>query len=396
MTEKLYYADSYLKEFTASVKSVDKAEDYYHVKLDRTAFYPTSGGQLFDTGCISDEKVIDVIESNDDVIHVLETKPPFQSGDEVNSRIDWERRRDNMQKHTGQHILSQAFIKVCDAATISARLGEEDSTIDLDISQLNNNLVIETENLANRIIFENRTVSTKFAPVDELDNYPLRKIPDRSEDKYRIIIIDDFDWSACGGTHCSTTGSVGIIKITGQEKIRGNLRFHFLTGLKALEDYRWRFNQVEDISNLFSCHARDSFRLIEHIIAENNNLRREKDELRKKLLPVLIEEWVANPKEINGHKLISIDLSGEDFSFARDAGLCMINNHNAIVLIGVDDRLLTAVSKSIPISALDIMNKASQIFGGKGGGSPELAQGGGFSPDDIKFLIAHPEKVIDI
>lgn len=396
MTERLYYNDSYLTEFSASVESVEKVEDCYHVRLNRSAFYPTSGGQLFDTGFLSDEKVIDVVDSNGDVIHVLESNPSFQIGDEITGKIDWVRRRDNMQKHTGQHLLSQAFIKICNAPTISARLSEEYSTVDLDCSNLNNDLLIETENLANRIIFENRKVLTKFIPHSELDKYPLRKIPKRSEGEFRIIIIDDFDMSACGGTHCSTTGSVGMIKITGREKIRGKLRYHFLTGLKALEDYRWRFNLVEDISNLFSCHGRDTFKLIENLMTENNNLRREKNELRKKQLPVMIDEWIANAKDINGSKVICVDLSDEDFGFARNAALSVINNHDAIVIIGVGDKLLSGVSKSIPISALDIMKKAGQIFGGKGGGSSELAQGGGFSPNDIKVLIAHPEKVIDI
>ncbi|MFH1701535.1 MAG: DHHA1 domain-containing protein [Candidatus Zixiibacteriota bacterium] len=396
MTERLYYADSYLKEFTASVESVIKVDEYYHVLLDRTAFYPTSGGQLFDTGCLSNEKVIDVIESAGDVIHILEEKPVFQPGDEVSGKIDWERRRENMQKHTGQHILSQSFIQICNAVTVSARLGEDDSTIDLDVSQLNNNSIIDTENMANQIIFENRPVSTKYIPAAELQQYPLRKIPDRGDDNYRVINIGNFDWSACGGTHCAATGSVGLIKITGQEKIRGKLRFHFLTGLKALEDYRWRFTQVEDISNLFSCHGRDSLKMIENILTENNDLKREKIEMRRKMMPSLVEEWIAAAKDINGLKVISADMAGEDFEFVRNAALSTTNNHKAVVLIGVGGRLLAAVSKSLPISASDIMKNACQKYGGKGGGTPELAQGGGFTPDDLKILIAHPEKVIDI
>lgn len=396
MTERLYYNDSYLLTFKAKVTSIEEVDGHFRVKLDESAFYPTSGGQLFDTGNLSGERVIEVIEEAGDIYHVIESKPDFKSGDKVSGKIDAGRRRDNMQKHTGQHILSRAFIEVCGAETVSARLGEEDSTIDLNRESVSEDDVRKAEELANETIFENRPVKIEFVPHDALRNIPLRKIPDREEDRYRVIIIEDFDWSACGGTHCASTGSVGIIKITGEEKVRGSARFHFLTGMTALADYRWRYDQIERISNLFTRHGRESLAAVENLMDEYSQLKKKNAALKKELLPTHAEKWYRDAKEIGGRKIIALDHSGDDFKAARETALGIINRYDVIVMIGVDDKLLVAASKDQAISASDILNRAAEMFGGRGGGSPQLAQGGGFQPDDIKVLLAAPEKILDI
>lgn len=396
MTERLYYTDSCMLEFKAGVIGIDYVNEKYRITLDRSAFYPTSGGQLFDTGYISGERVVDVIEENREVVHILEKKPAFLIGDEVEGKIDPARRRDNMQKHTGQHILSRAFIEICGAKTVSARLGEEDSSIDLDRDQVSKDDLINAEDLVNLVIFQNRPVKIDFISYEKLKEIPLRKIPDRQEGNFRIITIEDFDWSACGGTHCLATGSVGIIKVSGKEKIRGNLRVHFLTGLKALDDYRWRFDQIEAISNVFTRHGRESFDAVWALNEENKSLRRQVAELRKELLPMLVDRWYNDSIELNGNRIIALDLSGQDFKAAKGTALAVINKYDAVVLIGIDDKLLVAVSKSLSVSAADIIKNASERFGGKGGGTPQLAQGGGFNPEDIKVLIADPGMIINI
>jgi alanyl-tRNA synthetase len=380
MTERLYYTDSTLLTFKAKVTGIDQVEDLYRVRLDQSAFYPTSGGQLFDTGNLSGARVIDVIEEKEEVFHIVENEPTFKVDDKVSGKIDENRRRDNMQKHTGQHILSRALIEVCDAATVSARLGEDDSTIDVSRENLSNDDLKRAEFLANEAIFQNRPVSIDFVSHDMLKDIPLRKIPGRVKDTYRIITIEDFDWSACGGTHCFSTGSVGIIKITGQEKIRGHQRIHFLTGLKALEDYRWRHDQIEEISN----------------IDENIRLRKKNAELKKQLLPTFIEQWHNKALDINGKKVIALDFSGEDFKEARQAALGIINKYEVVAVIGADDKLLIAVSQGLSLSAADLLKQAADRFGGRGGGSPQLAQGGGFKADDIKVLLAAPGEIFDI
>ncbi len=396
MTERLYYTDSHILTFKATVTGVEEVDGVYRVRLDRSAFYPTSGGQLFDTGNLSGATVREVVEEQGEIYHILESPPGFAVGDKVSGKIDGIRRRDNMQKHTGQHILSRAFIEVCEVETVSARLGEEDSTIDVNREELTAEEISRAEELANVVIFENRPVSIDFVPHDRLKDIPLRKIPDRTEDRYRIIVIEDFDWSACGGTHCRATGSVGVIKIIGQERVHGTLRLHFLTGLSALADYRWRFDQIERISKMFSRHGKESLAAVENLVDENAQLRRKISEMRKELLPSRVESWYRKAHDVGGTKVIALDFSGEDFKEAREAALGIINRYDAAVIIGVDDKLLVAVSKNLNLSASDMLERAAERYGGRGGGSPQLAQGGGFTADDIKVLLAAPEKILDI
>lgn len=396
MTERLYYNDSSILTFKAVVIGIDQTEDRFRVRLDKSAFYPTSGGQLFDTGNLSGSAVIEVIEDEGEVFHIMKDKPSFEIGDKVSGKIDYERRRDNMQKHTGQHILSAALIETCKAETVSSRLGEEDSTIEVNREDLNDEELLRAEILANEIIFQNRPVSVNFVPHDQLKDIPLRKIPDREEDNYRIIVIDNFDWSACGGTHCRSTGSVGQVKITWTEKAHGNLRLHFLTGMTALEDYRWRYDQIEKISNIFTRHGRESLDAVKSLVDENTRLRKKTADLKRQLLPTHMEQWYQKAVDIGGLKIVALDFSGEDFKEAREAALGIINGYEAVAVIGADDKLIVAVSKGLSVSAAELLKKAADLFGGRGGGSPQMAQGGGFRPEDIKVLIAAPGKILDI
>ncbi|MCK5126738.1 MAG: hypothetical protein KAR42_10825 [candidate division Zixibacteria bacterium] len=396
MTEKLYHNDSYMIDFEAEVVSIEKSKDGYLVKLNKTAFYPTSGGQLFDTGMIKDCPVVNVISENDEIIHIVKDSLDIRAGELVPCHIDWERRRDNMQKHTGQHILSQAFVRACTAETVSARLGEDDSTIDLNTANLSDEDIHRAEILANQIVFENRPVSVSYIPGDRLKELPLRKIPDRSESEYRIIEVDGFDWSACGGTHCKSTGSVGMIKIIGLEKIRSTIRLRFLTGFGALEDYHWRLEQIENISNLLTRHGRETEAAVIQLLDERDSYRRQVSSLKKSMLPGLIEDWISKTQMISGVKVVAIYLEGNDFNEAKGAALGIINKYPAAAIIGMNDKLVVAVNKETKLSASDIIKKAVEIYGGKGGGSPQIAQGGGFRPEDLQVLIAHPEKVLDI
>ena len=396
MTERIYYTDSYLVEFSSIVHSIAEVDGRWRVILKLSAFYPTSGGQLHDRGAIAGIPVQDVFDENGEVIHIIEKKPDFAIGDEVACRIDWPWRHHNMQRHTGQHILSQAFLRSCKAETISAYLGESDNTLDLTCEEIGDEDIVEAEDMANEIIYANGPVKIDFVPDDKLKDVPLRKIPDRDGRTYRIVTVADFDWSACGGTHCARTGEVGIVKITGREKIRGKIRLHFLTGKAALEDYRWRFDQIEKISNAFTRHGRESFEAVVALKSDHDELKKSVTALKKKLLPMSIAGWMAEAKSIGGDPVIAIDLSDEDFNEAKEAALGIIHSHKAIALIACKDKFIAAVHKEISISASDIIKRASARFGGRGGGSPELAQGGGFRPEDLKVLLVQPEKVLDI
>jgi alanyl-tRNA synthetase len=232
--KRLYYNDSYLFEFESVVETVLKRE-YYEIILRESAFYPESGGQLFDTGSLNDFKVTSVyVNENDEVVHCCE-KWSGVSGQKVFGRINRERRLDNMRKHTGQHILSQAFLRIASAETVGAHLGEIESTIELDSPELAESNLKAIEFLANDIIMRNLPVVISYHDFNELGELGVRRIPER-QGEYRLVGISDFELTACGGTHCAFTGEIGLLKIVAQEKIRSHSRITFLCGHHSVND----------------------------------------------------------------------------------------------------------------------------------------------------------------
>jgi len=225
MTERLYYTDSALHTFAARVVERRDTERGPAVRLDRTAFYPTSGGQPYDTGTLGDVRVVDVWDDETDAVwHLLERS---LDAEEVEGRIDWERRFDHMQQHTGQHLLSAAFVRLRDAATVSFHLGTDDSSIDLDVRQLSWEDAFRVEADVNRVIWEDRPVEVHFVAEDEIAGVPLRK-PPKVTGTIRVVWIRDVDASACGGTHVPRTGAVGLVKIVRLERYKGGTRVGFL------------------------------------------------------------------------------------------------------------------------------------------------------------------------
>ncbi|GAH96778.1 unnamed protein product [marine sediment metagenome] len=248
MTERLYYEDSYLKEFKAKVLKKIKIDNRKAVVLDETAFYPTSGGQPYDKGVIQDVPVVEVVEEGDEIIHILKEELKEKINSEVVVKIDWERRFDHMQQHSGQHILSGALMKLWGVETVSFHLGEEVCTLDIAKEKLTGEEAKKTEEYANEIIFENRLVKCYFVEEGEdLKRLNLRKVPEKTE-KIRIIEVEDFDLSACGGTHCRATGEVGMIKITKWEKRGEKIRLEFICGRRAWKDYFWKNEVIKSIS----------------------------------------------------------------------------------------------------------------------------------------------------
>src|SRR5262249_53879968 len=214
MTDRLYYTDSTLTDFDASVVDARVVGDRPHVVLDRTAFYPTSGGQPFDTGCLGGVPVVDVFDRDDgEVVHVLGA--PLNGTTSVRGAVDWARRFDHMQQHTGQHILSAAFDREVAARTTSFHLGAEAATIDLD-RELTPSQIAAAERAANWVVWEDRPVTVRFATAEEASRLPLRKEPVRTG-RLRLVEVTDFDLSACGGTHVQRTGMIGVIAVAGWE-----------------------------------------------------------------------------------------------------------------------------------------------------------------------------------
>src|SRR5579863_4781534 len=254
MTQRLYYTDSYLTEFRARV--VDASPDQQRIYLDRTAFYPTSGAQPFDTGRLAGLPVIDVIDEGDRIVHVL-SEPLTEN--EVDGRIDLSRRFDHMQQHTGQHLLSAVLIELFDAPTVSFHLGAESSTIDI-ARTLEPGKLREAERRANQIVFENRPVTIGFQHSSE--DLGLRK-PTEREGEVRIVSIQGLDRSACGGTHVRATGEIGPILLRKLDRIRGNLRIEFLCGGRAVERARADFEALSQIARVFSAPLDEAPALVE-------------------------------------------------------------------------------------------------------------------------------------
>ena len=282
MTDRLYYHDSFLYDFDAEVRDVIDTPRPALV-LDRTAFYPTSGGQVFDTGSITagDTKlrITEVADLEDGrVVHYFEaedaTPHSFQPGTRVHGQIDPTRRRDHMQQHSGQHVLSAAFIRLHNLPTVSFHMADDYCSIDLDAPSLTKEQVESAERLANEIILENRVVDIRFVTRDEAGKLGLRKLPPTERDELRLIDIRDFDLSACGGTHVRQTGQIGCILLRKTEKVRQGWRVEFVAGQRAVATARRDFTTLTETAGLFSAHIYDVPQQARKALDEVRSLRK--------------------------------------------------------------------------------------------------------------------------
>jgi alanyl-tRNA synthetase len=260
MSQRLYYQDSFLYDFDAEVREVIDGPRPALI-LDRTAFYPTSGGQVFDTGWITSDanaklRVTEVADSEDGrVIHYLEAPTKdMKPGSRVRGQIDASRRRDHMQQHSGQHLLSAAFVRLYNIPTVSFHMADDHCSIDLDTPGLTKEQIESAERLANEIILENRGVDIRFATRDEAGKLGLRKLPPAERDELRLIDIRDFDLTACGGTHVAQTGQIASILVRKAEKVRQGWRVEFVAGQRAVATARRDFTTLTETAALFSAH----------------------------------------------------------------------------------------------------------------------------------------------
>ena len=258
VTERLYYSDSHLIEFEARVVDLsDRVSGWTAVVLDRTAFYPTGGGQPSDTGTLNGARVVECIDDGDKgVLHVVQGATPSR-GALVHGRVDWSRRLDHMQQHTGQHILSQAFVTLFDAPTRSFRVLEASCEIDVDLSNPTTEIIERAVELANNVIWEDRTITIRNVTPDEAAGLPLRKDPAR-DGELRLIEIEGFDLTPCGGTHAYRTGEVGMIAVRSWERAKGLTRIEFVAGMRALADYRKANKSAREVAALFSTGRDDA------------------------------------------------------------------------------------------------------------------------------------------
>src|SRR5258705_13176008 len=273
-TERLYYTDSHLIEFEARVLDItERVSGWAAVILNRTGFYPTGGGQPSDTGTLNGSRVVECIDDGDrGVLHIVQGTTPA-IGAIVKGRIDWARRLDHMQQHTGQHILSQAFVTLFKAPTKSFRVLDQACEIDVDLGNPTSETIERAVELANNVIWEDRPITVRNVTASEAANLPLRKDPAR-EGELRLIEIEGFDLTPCGGTHAYRTGEVGIIAVRSWERAKGLTRIEFVAGTRALADYRRANKRAREIAGLFSTARDDAPLLAAHMVEERKEANR--------------------------------------------------------------------------------------------------------------------------
>ncbi|MGB6371084.1 MAG: DHHA1 domain-containing protein [Atribacterota bacterium] len=403
MTERLYYEDSYLKEFRAKVLKKVKIDNRPAVVLNETAFYPTSGGQPYDKGVIQDVPVFEVVEEGDEIIHILKEELKEKINSEVVGKIAWERRFDHMQQHLGQHILSGALMKLWSAETVSFHLGEEVCTLDIAKEKLTEEEAKKAEECANEIIFDNRPVKCYFVEgEEELKRLNLRKVPEKTE-KIRIIEVEDFDLSACGGTHCRATGEVGMIKIIKWEKRGEKIRLEFICGRRAWKDYFWKNELIKDISNKLTIKDSELGEAIDRMLEERKELWKELKEFKEKLQEYkakrLIDESSLKDNRI---KIINKVFEENNFQEVRGLAQKIINlDDSVIVLFGVKSegaKILFACSRALKYDMNGLTREAGKFIEGRGGGAHNFAQAGGKRAEGIEdalnFALEHFQEFI--
>ncbi len=379
MTDRLYYRDSKLIEFEATIQEVVEQDGQFRVRLDRSAFYPTSGGQLFDRGTLNGAAVIDVQESDDgEVWHISDTAIG-SGGERVVGSVEPKRRLKNRQQHTAQHILSALFIKHFAFETASVHLGEEYGSVELATANVEPEQLLTVETAANQVIKADFPVEIIFAEGDEVAKLPLRKMPDRTG-PLRVIRISDLDCSACGGTHCQSTAEVQLIKLIAVEKVRGRVLVKFLSGEQAIQDYALRFKVTDSLSRLFTCAVRDLSTVISAQVDENKAFRKEINALQKELLPIRASAIASNFETYGALKLAVFDPGAMDPAIAGQLASLVAESMGGIALTIADGRLILAVSPASGLRAGELAKQLGPKCDLRGGGSDKIAQLGGAQP----------------
>ena len=405
MTERLYYENSFLFDFVAALLQVCRLDDgRTALVLDRTAFYPTSGGQTFDTGWIEWEdldspqalrpklRVGEVLEdeASGEVWHVIEPVPELEhalagttaaGGNAVRVRgfIDVERRRDHLQQHSGQHVLSAAFVELFELPTVSFHMGEESCTIDLEAKSLSPEQVRRAELRANQIIFEDRPVKTHFVSPEQAREMGLRKLPPAGRERLRIVEIADFDLCACGGTHVRATGQDGAILLRKVEKVKQGMRVEFVCGERAVRFARKDYETLAEAAGLYSAHLWTAPEQIRKSLDEIKSAAKREHKLLEEVAELTAAKMLAASEPSAGIKLIAQVLAGRDIGFAKMLAQKLVAEPRTVALLGCGTEqpaLVFAEWHGGPFDMGALMKQEMARLGSRGGGSRELAQGG--------------------
>ena len=389
MTERLYYTDSFLHQFEARVVAVSGDT----VTLDRSAFYPTSGGQVFDTGWLEVSgsvrvrvKEVTENEQTGEVLHIVESGAQTLSpGSVVRGTIDSERRLDHVQQHSGQHVLSAAFEKLYGFATVSFHMGEESCTIDLATDTVTAKQLEAAEVLANQVIAEDRSVEIRFATVEEARTLGVRKIPPTEREKLRLIDVRDFDLNACGGTHVRSTGQIGGILLRKTEKVKQGVRVEFVCGLRAVRTARHDFETLTEAASVFSTHIWEVPQQVRKSLDEIKAAQKAQHRLLEEVAELQAQQMLQSAPERGGHRLVVQFFPERDLGYIKMLAQRLTKAGKAVALLscgGLQPSLVFAQTPGLANDMGALMKQTVQQLGTRGGGNRDMAQGG--APDSAR------------
>jgi alanyl-tRNA synthetase len=381
MTQRLYFDDAYLRTFDARVVARGTRAGRPAVALDRSAFYPEGGGQPGDHGLLGEIPVVDTQVEDDIVWHLLDGELP---ADEVHGTIDWARRFDFMQQHHGQHLLSAAFEQLYAAATVAVHMGEELCTVDVARPAFSAAEVAAAEELANRIVWENHPIDARFVDDATLATLSLRK-PPGAYAQIRVVSVDGFDHSACGGTHPRRTGEVGSIVVRRWERRGETTRLEFVCGARALHDYRWKNSLIAGLAGALSVGAGELPDAIARLREAEERSRKALRAAEEQLVAYEARELLAGAERIDGTPVVMREFADRQLDgIRRLAGQIAAGGGVALLgCSGAQAQLVYARAAELPYDMGAILRRTVSLVGGRGGGRPESAQGGG--PDSARI-----------
>lgn len=377
MINKLYYDSPYIREWTTSIKEVIEREDGLYVILEATAFYPHGGGQPCDTGTINGINVLDVVIEETEILHKVDKMPATA---EVTCKIDWDKRFDHMQHHSGQHLLSAVCLNLYNIRTVSFHLGKDYVTIDVEAPQLTQNQLNTIEEEVNQQVYSNRRIQSYLVTNEEVKALSLVKMPKVTEN-IRIVEIEGIEHNACGGTHVAQTGEIGMIKLYKTEKQKGVTRIYFKCGNRALKDYNETLSIIDTLSTKFNTGRSDILDRIGKWEEEQKELQSQVDILKEK-----VDSYQANELLMNhdGNLLAHIfeDKSLKDLQYFS-AKLATENDLIILLASTSENKIILAHNGTQAISCGALFKEHLRDFNGKGGGNDKSAQAGFSSSEDV-------------
>jgi alanyl-tRNA synthetase len=386
-TELLYYTDPRLTHFQARVLERRLEGERLSVVLDRTAFYPEGGGQPADQGRIDGLPVRDVQRKGGTILHYLDgstSQSEVAEGKVIEGTIDWERRFDYMQQHTGQHIVSASLIEAAGYPTVSAYLGDRYTAVEIDTEQIGEDEIEAAESLANQRVTRNLSVRTLWINPEEAERYSLRKPPPEVE-RLRIVKIEQVDAVACAGIHVASTGEVGLIKYDGLEKIRGRLRLHWLIGQRAYSDSREKDRLISAMNRELTCGTQDILSSVQDL----RNKLREREQRIAHLENTLAEQraqsLVERADTRGGIRLVSGSISKEESSFVQTVYQKLLDQPHTVACLlhhrGGNLQWRVGCSRDLYLPWKAILPGLFPLIGAKGGGRDRSWQGMGTKPE---------------